>query len=670
MVKRRHPPWHNWWWRTKLSILLVVLAMVPVVVVTVHSDWRTRRDLIAAAHTQNLQQALAVADGLDRHLQDILGHIELVSLAPSISGLLSSGGAEGQAVNRFLRRVAAGCGFDAVLITDTAGAVIAASQRTLLGRSITGVPYFERALGGRILIDDPRFDVDDRKVYVYLAAPVRRNDGGVAGVALGRLTLETLDRRIAAERWFAGPGEFGMLWDEQGIRLSGNGQRFEPVVSLPANLREALAAERRFGPETRALIDRPGRLPEMLERSKNLLKNRHAGATFRLEPEGQPIYAAVVPLRQKPWLYGVFSGEQSVLRPRREQTRWLFLVALFSGTAAIVVGFLATARLCNPLHQLSTAAHALARGEMTHRVRLDTEDELGKLGAAFDAMADAIGARDAQLRGHAEHLEQTVAAQAEALRSSEAELEVVLAREREACARAEEASRQKDEFLSVVSHELRTPLNAVLGWARLLATARLDTGTVERAIRIIERNALAQGEIIDDLLDVSRMITGRLRLERRAVEMERVIEAALGTFGPAASAKRIDLVHSVDPDAGSVQADPERLQQILTNLLSNAIKFTPEHGRVELAARRIGEAVELRVSDTGIGIRREVLPHVFERFHQADSTPTRRYGGLGLGLAIVRHLVELHGGIVHAESAGEGKGATFIVRLRGTAREA
>lgn len=233
---------------------------------------------------------------------------------------------------------------------------------------------------------------------------------------------------------------------------------------------------------------------------------------------------------------------------------------------------------------------------------------------------------------------------------------------RQAQAAAEDANRLKDDFLATLSHELRTPLNAILGWARMLRTRSLDSPTRDKALGTIERNALAQAQIVEDLLDVSRVITGSLRLDLQPVDMGALIESAVTTIRPAAEAKGIDLncrVERVPPMVG----DPGRLQQVVWNLLSNATKFTPSGGSIEVRVEPRDSAVYVYVSDTGVGISPEFLPHVFERFRQADSTSTRVHGGLGLGLAIVRHLVELHGGTVEASSAGSGKGATFTVCL-------
>jgi signal transduction histidine kinase/CheY-like chemotaxis protein len=226
---------------------------------------------------------------------------------------------------------------------------------------------------------------------------------------------------------------------------------------------------------------------------------------------------------------------------------------------------------------------------------------------------------------------------------------------------AEAANRIKDEFLAIVSHELRSPLNPILGWAKLLKKRSLNEAATLRAVETIERNAELQAQLIDDLLDISRILRGKLALSLEVVNLGTVIEAALDTVRLAAEAKSIEINLNLDPRAGSVKGDSSRLQQIVWNLVSNAIKFTPSGGQVEVYLKQIDSQVQIQVKDTGKGISREFLPYVFEYFRQADSSITRRSGGLGLGLAIVRQLVELHGGRVWAESPGEEQGATFTV---------
>jgi len=248
----------------------------------------------------------------------------------------------------------------------------------------------------------------------------------------------------------------------------------------------------------------------------------------------------------------------------------------------------------------------------------------------------------------------------EQVRRLNAELEE---RVRERTAELEAANRAKDEFLATLSHELRTPLNAMQGWAGLLRSGQLDANGTTEAIASIERNTKIQTQLVDDILDVSRIITGKLSLDVASIDMADIVRDALAVVRPAAQSKGIQLHLELVPEVGRVAGDANRLRQVVWNLLSNAIKFTPESGNVALRLQRVDSMVELSVSDNGQGIAPEFLPHVFERFSQADPTVTRIVGGLGLGLAIVRHLVEMHGGRVAVESEGLGHGATFKVFL-------
>src|SRR5262245_47200285 len=240
---------------------------------------------------------------------------------------------------------------------------------------------------------------------------------------------------------------------------------------------------------------------------------------------------------------------------------------------------------------------------------------------------------------------------------------LLLAREQEARREAEALNTAKDELLALVSHELRTPLNSIFGWARMMQSGELDEAGRARALNTILRNASAQARLVEDLLDFSRIAAGRMRLDFEPMDLNATIAAALETVRPAASAKDIALAASLDDSLGTMEGAPDRLQQVVWNLLMNAVKFTPSGGRVDISSRRVADLATIVVMDTGQGIPAGVLPHVFEPFRQEDSSSTRTHGGLGLGLALVRRLVELHGGTVVAESSGKGRGATFTVTL-------
>lgn len=248
-------------------------------------------------------------------------------------------------------------------------------------------------------------------------------------------------------------------------------------------------------------------------------------------------------------------------------------------------------------------------------------------------------------------LEQQLAAAREALRKCEA-----------ARANAERINALKDEFLAIVSHELRSPLGAILGWAHMLRR-RTSEEEFGRGLDVIEQSVQLQAKLIEDLLDMSRMTSGQIRLDLQALEPRGFIDAAVESVRPSVEQKQIRIDKVLDLSAGPLSGDIGRLQQVMVNLLANAVKFTPEGGHIRVALSRMDGWAEIRVTDTGIGIEPNFLPHVFARFRQAETAATRRHGGLGLGLAIARHLVELHGGEIRAQSAGEGQGATFVVRL-------
>jgi signal transduction histidine kinase/ActR/RegA family two-component response regulator len=305
----------------------------------------------------------------------------------------------------------------------------------------------------------------------------------------------------------------------------------------------------------------------------------------------------------------------------------------------------------------------------------------------LDRMYREVADANTQLEDKADALERTAASERtarEEAAQARSELEQLMAQLREANERlvvttvhahtmtedAEQANELKDEFLATVSHELRTPLNAVLGWARMLASKQLQPDRAEHGIATIERNASALAHLIDDLLDVSRIVAGTLRLAREPVDLVAVAQAALDAIRPLAVTKHVHLAFSPDPAIETVRGDAGRLEQVIWNLLANAIKFTPEGGRVDVFMAPSNDHLEVRVVDTGQGISPDFLPHVFDRFRQADGATTRRHTGLGLGLAIVRQLVELHGGTVHAVSEGVGRGATFTVALPISAGEA
>ena len=311
------------------------------------------------------------------------------------------------------------------------------------------------------------------------------------------------------------------------------------------------------------------------------------------------------------------------------------------------------------------AIEDLVAGRIDHYVmekryrRRDASSIWGR--ATVTMLRDAAG-RATQFIGVIEDISKRRAAE-DGVRKAADERKLLLESERAARAGAERANRMKDEFLATLSHELRTPLSSILGWAHLLRSRPPSAEELHKGLETIERNARVQTQLIEDLLDMSRITSGKVRLDVQPVLPASFIEAAVETVRPAAEAKGIRLGTMLDPSAGPVSGDPGRLQQVIWNLVNNAIKFTPSNGRVQVVLERVDSHIEISVADTGVGIEPQFLDHVFERFRQADASSTRHFGGLGLGLSIVRHLVELHGGTVRAHSAGIGKGSTFTVHL-------
>ena len=354
--------------------------------------------------------------------------------------------------------------------------------------------------------------------------------------------------------------------------------------------------------------------------------------------EGERIYTPYSRLRPSGWV--AVLGMPTALAERALYRS----LAVYGGGLLLSIGlgtlaaFGVARSISRPMAALRAAAQALGRGEPTRPPDTTIQEIRDVSSALATASADLL--------------------------EGAAQRDLLLRKERAARESAEAADRAKDEFMGVLSHELRTPLNAAYGWARMLQSGHItDEPTVARALDAIVRNADMQVQLIDDLLDITRISSGKMRLDVRPVGLDAVLQGALDAVRPAAEAKSIRIQTVIDPRAGPVTGDPARLQQVAWNLLMNAVKFTSKGGIVQLHLQRVSSHVEIVVSDTGQGIAPDVLPHVFERFRQADSSTTRKHGGLGLGLSLVKHLVELHGGSVTAHSDGDGRGATFVVTL-------
>ena len=340
---------------------------------------------------------------------------------------------------------------------------------------------------------------------------------------------------------------------------------------------------------------------------------------------------------------------------RRLKRQALIVLGLLLITAAVAMAMSSRlqALVSEPLLALSrTASEVSSRGDYSLRAERRTEDEVGILADAFNRMLERIQLREEELSKANEELRREIGER----RRAEQERAELLVRERE-------ANRLKDEFLATLSHELRTPLNAILGWTKLLRSNAVAPGGQDRALEKVERNAAAQARLVDDLLEISRITTGKLRLDVRPFDLVALANTAIDSIKPTAEARGVSIERRFESPSLPTGGDPDRLQQVIWNLLSNAVKFTPADGVVSIAIRRVGQHDEITVSDTGIGIEPSFLPNVFETFRQADASSTRAHGGLGLGLSIVKHLVDMHAGTVRARSDGPDTGATFTVTL-------
>jgi PAS domain S-box-containing protein len=429
------------------------------------------------------------------------------------------------------------------------------------------------------------------------------------------------------------------VFEDEGWRVRKDGSLFWANVVITA-MRDAQGELVGFAKVTRDLTQRRGHEEELRrseERFRLLVEGVAEYAIFMLDPNGQVATWNTGAERIKGYTADEIIGQHfSVFYPdEARESRW-------------------------PEHELQVAAEKGSFTDIGWRLRKD--------GTTFWANVTITALRDdtGKLLGYAKLTRDlTEARRVEAMESANQQHEEMLDAERSARMIAQRATRLKDEFLATISHELRTPLSAILGWTQLLLRGATPKGPEEqkRAIEVIDRSARAQVQLIDDLLDLSRIMTGKLRLDLHQVSFASVIEAAVDSAKPAAAAKGIRLKALLGAGRDIVSADSSRLQQVVWNLLTNAIKFTPKGGQVHVLLQRVNSHLELNVSDTGIGIPPNYLPHVFERFSQKDTSTTRVFGGLGLGLAICKQLVELHGGVITAVSEGEGKGATFSVHL-------
>ena len=602
-------------------VVLVLAAIIPLLIFTVivvGRELQNDRDILSVG-MQNTVRALSLA--ADREVQTSLAVLETLAASPS----LESGDLKG--FHELCVRAIAGRKDAWIVLFDRSGQQIVNSSRPFgsvlpnpfreTTRPTTDPRYPNLPLGGAApvkkvfdtkqpVVSDLFVALDSRRPTIGVGLPIIRN-----GVVL--YVLEMSVDRDALVR---------LLLDQH--------PPADAVVSLLDG--KGLIVARTKDP---ALVVGLPLAPEFAAQIAKSDDGAGAGHTR----EGVPVYHAFTRSRITGWTTSLAMPRSAVSGSMRRSITFLAggaaAVLLLGLGAAFVVG----KRIATPISMLAGSAGAMARGEHVDQ-NVTAVREVADLHAALVTAADAVRAGAAEREGRLV---------AEAKRGE-----------------AQAANRAKDEFLATLSHELRTPINAVYGWTRMLRAGQIAEDAKERALDTIMRNAHAQVQLIDDLLDVSRIISGKMRLDVRPVDLKAVVEAALDAVRPAANAKDIRLQPVLDPSAGPITGDPDRLQQVVWNLLINAVKFTPKDGTVQIHLQRVSSHVEIVVSDTGQGIAADLLPLIFDRFRQAESSTTRTHGGLGLGLALVRHLVEVHGGTVEAQSPGEGKGATFVVKLPST----
>ncbi|MBD2001557.1 response regulator [Oculatella sp. FACHB-28] len=595
--------------QTQLAVTLVGIVALPLLFIVT---------LIALPQEQAvINQALTLQQTLARALaQDVANYINLHRAAvhalakqPNLAAMTAS------EQRNFLQLINQAYPDITVLTTyDAAGNAIARSDDRVLGPSIASFNSYRAAQLGQTTLNVRIGRVLQKPIFTF-TAPFYDANQQFAGVAAGAIESSKLTGELIKTGETA--DIMAYLVNDQGRVIA------HPDASLVSSF-----SDRSQAPPVAAL-----------------LKQEAAFGGLHYWDQAQWQLAGYAQVPDIGWGIVVERPASNVLAALNARRNRDFQTLLAVAAIALIIGLRVARRLSNSLMTLAYATDQLTTGDTQAPLPQSTITEVAHLSNVFADMRDRLTRRTAER----DQMEQ--------------EREKLLQRERIAREVAEAANRTKDEFLAVLSHELRSPLNPILGWSRLLLSGKLDETRAKQALTTIERNAKLQSELIEDLLDISRILRGKLSLTVRPVNLASVIQAAIETIQLAAEAKSIQIETRLNPKVGLVSGDSTRLQQVVWNLLSNAVKFTPEGGRVEVRLTQVDYQAQITVSDTGKGISPDFLPYVFDYFRQEDGATTRKFGGLGLGLAIARYLVELHGGTVQADSLGEGKGATFMVRV-------
>jgi signal transduction histidine kinase len=598
--------------RVRLRTILALLVLATTLPVAAFGAWlvpRFWKQQLALIDRQNIEQARAISVAVDEEVEATIASLNVLALLEPIDA------PAGAFADLSARVLPLHPGWHALRLIDRSLRVVATAgpQETIRLHSPDWANEIFRT--GRPAVSAAVQDPDTNLWMVNIGVPVIR--GGTVTYVLGA-RIDT--------------GSFGAILKRQQLAAGG-------VVGLLDGTPRLIARsvnEDRF-------VGRPPN-PDFVERTRADSEGSLRSATL----EGVDSYSAWRRSQTTGWTVGIAMPAAAIDRPMRASLNALILAGVGTLGGALVLALLLGRRIVRVQTAAASAARALARGEPipTLRTNIVEVDDL------WSALRDAKGILDTRLR-------ERDSAQAEADRHRAA----LFAQEHSARRAAEALNRAKDEFIATVSHELRTPLGALFGWVAMLKGGRLEPERQAHALDVIERNARAQAQLIDDLLDMSRVIRGVLRLEVEPTDAAAALDAAIDALGPTAEARQI-FIHAEAPrGVAVVSADRTRLQQILWNVLSNALKFTPPGGRIDARIAVDGSEAVIRISDTGEGIAPEFLPHVFDRFRQESADTQRTHSGLGLGLSLVRHLTELHGGTIAAESGGKGRGSTFTIRL-------
>jgi signal transduction histidine kinase/ActR/RegA family two-component response regulator len=600
--------------RVRLRTLLVVLVLVttlPIAAFAAWVVWRSWAQHAAVIDAQNIEQARAILVAVDQEIEATFASLNVLMLLDPIDA------PDKQQFEQIASRVLPlHPGWQSIQLIDPSLQVLASTSGTSSDALAPDPEWVHEVIAsGRPSISGVMRDPASGQAVVSLGVPVRRG---------GRLKY-VLGARVYARM-------FGDILQRQKTPADGVAVLMDHKLVIAARTRN----EGRY-------VGEPA-LPEFQARSARTPE----GSWRTIMREGIPAYSAWSRSPLTHWTVGIALPAAAIDEPVRRS----FIALVAGGLGVSGIGLILAVLLGRRLIRAQTAATrtaaAVARGEpiaLFHSRIAEVHDLAQGLREAAAILETRLHERDR--------------AQADADRHKAALLE----RETSARRTAEALSRAKDEFIATVSHELRTPLNAIYGWLAMLRSGALDPAGQARAFEVIDRNTRAQAQLVEDLLDMSRAIEGNIRLAMEPVDLAVVLDATIESLRPTAEARRLTIEAAAPRNVAIVSGDSRRLQQVLWNILSNAIKFTPPGGRITVAVRADGADALIRVSDSGEGITPEFLPHVFDRFRQENATVTRSHSGLGLGLSLVRHLVELHGGAIAAESGGKGQGATFSLRL-------